>query len=131
MSDSEDTTEWRQLREFAGVDLLRSYVLSWYVEADVLLVDVDIFLTSGHPFYEMPRPAEKACIRPATIVFSGCEALVQEGGTERELVETAGKLGHGAIAGFRRLPGDRYEITGEFGTVFVTAGRPLLKLKGR
>ena len=129
MSDLEDTTEWRQLREFADVDLLRSYVLSWHVESDALLVDIDVFLTPEHPFYEEPRPAEKACIRPASIEFPHCDALLTEGGIEREPVETAGDLGHGAIMGFRRRSDDRYEITGEFGTVFVTAGRPLLKLK--
>ncbi|MGI9236896.1 MAG: hypothetical protein ACR2QZ_05835, partial [Woeseiaceae bacterium] len=63
MTETEGTTEWTQLREFADVDLTRSYVLSWHVDADTLYVDVDVFLMPEHPFYEKPRPAEKVCIR--------------------------------------------------------------------
>ncbi|MGI9237600.1 MAG: hypothetical protein ACR2QZ_09400 [Woeseiaceae bacterium] len=129
MTDTESTTEWTQLREFADVDLTRSYVLSWHVDMDTLYVDIDVFLMPEHPFYEVPRPAEKVCIRPACIEFPVCEALGQNGGDDTELVDTASKLGHGVITGFRRLADARYEIRGEFGTVFVEAERPLLRLK--
>lgn len=130
MDDLDKITEWRQLREFADVDLTRSYVLSWHVESDTLFVDIDLYLMPKHAFYEKPRPAEKVCIRPAYIEFPFCEALGLDGAAEGELVDNAGNLGHGAIAGFRRLADARYEITGEFGTVFVKAERPLLRLKG-
>jgi len=130
MTDLESTTEWQQLREFADVDLTQSYVLSWHVESDTLFIDIDLFLTPEHPFYEQPRPAEKVCIRPATIEFPVCEALGSDGGDEAELIDIASNLGLGAISGFRRLADSRYEITGEFGTVLVHAERPLLKLKG-
>lgn len=130
MTDLDKTTEWRQLREFADVDLTRSFVLSWHVESDTLFIDVDLFLMPQHPFYEKPRPAEKVCIRPAYIEFPFCEALGPDGGTDGELADIAGKFGHGAISAFRRRADERYEIVGEFGTVFVDAERPLLKLKG-
>lgn len=130
MSDLTNTTEWRQLREFADVDLTQSYVLSWHFESDTLLIDIDLYLTPQHPFYEKPRPAEKVCIRPATIEFPCCEALGADGGADAELIDIAGNLGLGAISGLRRLADARYEITGEFGTVFIDAERPLLKLKG-
>ena len=130
MSDPDGKTEWQELREFADVDLLRSYVLSWHVELNTLFIDVDLYLMPEHPFYENPRPAEKVCIRPACIEFPFCEAFGPAGQDGGEPVETAGNLGHGAITGFRRLSDARYEITGEFGTVFVSAERPLLKLKG-
>lgn len=128
MAKSNDTSQWRQLREFPDVDLMRSFVLSWHVEADTLLVDVDVCLTREHPFYEKPRPAEKACIRPARIEFPYCEALGRDGGSEGELVEIAANLGHGAISNFRRLSDARYEMSGEFGTVFIDAERPVFKL---
>lgn len=129
MTETENATEWTQLREFADVDLTQSYVLSWHVDADTLYVDIDVFLMPEHPFYEKPRPAEKVCIRPGCIEFPVCEALGSDGGNGTELVDTAGKLGNGAITGLRRLADARYEITGEFGTVFVEAERPLLRLK--
>ena len=130
MSDADDSVEWHELREFADVDLLRSYVLSWHVEFDTLFIDIDLYLMPEHPFYEEPRPAEKVCIRPACIEFPFCVAFGQAGREDGEAIEIAGNLGHGAITGFRRQSDTRYEITGEFGTVFVNAERPLLKLKG-
>lgn len=130
MADLEDTTEWRKLREFADVDLERSFILSWHVESDTLFVDVDLFLIATHPFYEKPRPAEKVCIRPARIEFPVCESLGPDGGADGEIAEIAEDLGHGAISIFRRHADGRYEISGEFGTVFIDAERPLLRLKG-
>lgn len=129
MSDWDDSTDLQQLPEFAGVDLSRSYVLSWHVESDALLIDVDLYLTPEHPFFEKPRPAEKVCIRPACIEFPFCEVLVLEGTEQGELIDIIEIIGHGALHGLRRLSELRYEITGEFGTVFVEAEQPVLKLK--
>jgi hypothetical protein len=131
MDEASDITDWRQLREFADVDLTRSFILSWHIESDALLIDIDLFLTPEHPFYERPRPAEKVCIRPAYIEFPVCEELSSGGSTEGELVDIAGNLGPGAITGLRRLANARYEISGDFGTVFIDAERPLLKIKQR
>jgi hypothetical protein len=129
--DANDSTDWRQLREFADVDLTRSFVLSWLYESDTLTVDIDVLLTTEHAFYERPRPAEKVCIRPASIVFPHCEDFGPDGVADGQLSDIANNLGAGAIAGLRRLADDRYEISGDFGTVFVSAERPLLKLKQR
>ena len=129
MTNLDETTEWRQLREFADVDLLRSYVLSWHLESDTLFIDIDLCLMPEHPFYEEPRPAEKVCIRPACIEFPCCEDLLPDGVADGEPADIARKLGHGAISEFRRRADARYEISGEFGTVFVNAERPLLKIK--
>ena len=129
MGESDDIVDWRRLREFSDVDLTKSFVLSWHVEADTLLVDVDLLLTPEHPFYEKPRPAEKVCIRPAVIEFPYCESLHADGVSGRGLAETAAGIPHGPIESFRRLASGHYEIGGEFGTVVVDAERPILKLK--
>lgn len=129
MKQASEITDWRQLREFVDVDLTRSFVLSWHIESDALLIDVDLFLTPQHPFYESPRPAEKACIRPACIEFPVCEVLDPGGDVQGELVDIAGNIDNGAITGLRRLGGVGYEISGEFGTVFIDAERPMLKIK--
>jgi len=129
MSDSDEIIEWRQLREFAAVDLTRSFVLSWHVEAGALIIDIDLYLMPEHAFYEKPRPAEKVCIRPAYIEFPFCESLRSDGGPEGEPVDIACNFGHGALTDLRRLSDLHYEISGEFGTVFVVAERPLLRLK--
>ncbi len=118
MSEDGEKVDWRQLREFAAVDMARSFVLSWRMDGETLLIDVDLFLTKEHPFYEKPRPAEKVCIRPAYIEFRYCDSVSAP-------VES---LGHGAIDSLTVQDGI-YEIGGDFGTVRIDAERPLLRLK--
>ena len=45
------------------------------------------------------------------------------------VLEMIGQLGLGAITGLRLLAEGCYEITGEFGTVSISAERPILRLK--
>lgn len=130
MSESEAATDWRQLREFAAVDLHQSFILSWHAEGELLMVDVDLLLTEEHPFYEKPRPAEKVCIRPAIIEFPFCESLSVDGRAAESIEATAENLGHGPVESLRRLSNGCYEICGSFGTVLINAERPILKLKG-
>jgi len=130
MSNQNVTAGWQQLREFAYVDLTKSFVLSWRVELGTLIVDIDLFLEPGHPFFEKPRPAEKVCIRPAWIEFPVCGGLHTGGGEGGEVVEVAEVLGHGAISDLVVQDDGRYAISGEFGTVFINAERPILRLKG-
>lgn len=111
-------TDWRQLREFRAVDLSGSFVVSWTLEAETLLIDVDLQLTPEHPFYEKLRPAEKFCIRPAVIEFAFCE---QPTATEA--------LRIGRIADLAVLGDGHYELSGEFGVVPIDAERPILRLK--
>jgi hypothetical protein len=130
MSDEATTVSWRHLREFADVNLTRSFVLSWHVEGEMLVVDIDLFLEPDHPFYESPRPAEKACIRPAFIEFPYCDELRSTQAGSGEVAEISGKLGLGAISDLVVLDDGRYAISGEFGTVYIVAERPILRLKG-
>jgi hypothetical protein len=116
MSGGNVVVDWRSLREFADVDLTRSFVLSWYLD---------------HPFYEKPRPAEKVCVRPALVEFPFCVDVCVDGSTGGEDINAfVSKLGHGAITGLQRRGDGRYEICGDFGTVTIEAERPVMRLKG-
>lgn len=131
MSADNGAVDWRELREFAGVDLSCSFVLSWHFEAQTLFIDSDILLLPEHAFYEKPRPAEKVCIRPAIIEFPFCTALSLDGSSASDNIgDAVPRLGHGAISGMQRLADGRYEICGEFGAVTIDAERPVLRLKG-
>jgi hypothetical protein len=129
LNSASDFVDWRRLHEFADVDLTQSYVISWHVEGEALFVDIDLFLTPQHPFYEKPRPAEKVCIRPAVIEFPHCDSLRVDGAPSGKVVDIAAKIDHGSISGLRRLGSGHYEISGDFGTVDVDAERPILRLK--
>ncbi len=130
MADSGDKTGWRELREFADVDLTKSYVLSWQTERDTLLIDVDLYLEKNHPFFEQPRPAEKVCIRPALIEFPYVDECRLGDSSPRQLSEIIKDIGIGSIDDLSVSGDGRYEIRGEFGTVSVSAERPILRLKG-
>lgn len=123
-----DTTDWKDLREFKDVDLAQSFVLSWIVESGSLLVDVDLFLCPEHAFYEKPRPAEKACYRPAFLDFPRCEEAT-DSRRLTYLADSVRKLRPGKIHGFKRVGEGKYEINGEFGTVAIRADRPMIRLK--
>lgn len=130
MADADAATDWRKLREFAAVDLTRSFVLSWEVQSGILQVDIDLHLTPEHALYEEPRPAQKVCIRPAVIEFPYCESVVADTvPATTKPAAVAAELGLGAIDGFRRLADGRNELRGTFGIVVIDAERPLVRFK--
>ena len=126
----DDSVDWRKLREFAGVDLTKSYVLSWSVDGDTLCIELDLYLTPEHPFYEKPRPAEKVCIRPAVVEFPYCEVLTLDGaGSDEPIAAVAERIGLGAISGLVRHDEGPFEVQGRFGSVSIDAERPILRLR--
>ena len=127
-----DTTDWTELREFRSVDLARSFVVSWGIEAESLNIDVDLFLCPDHPFYEKPRPAEGACFRAALLEFPYCSRAAPAGSArDRDPRETIARLRTGRIDGLTRTGEGVYEITGDFGAVEIHAERPVLRLQDR
>lgn len=130
MDEAEGPIDWRRLREFAGVDLGNSYVLSWQIDGDTLHIEIDLCLAPDHPFYEPPRPAERVCLRPAIIEFPYCEWIASDGETGVEATQAAvDVLGIGAISGLRRFDDGPFEISGDFGIVRISAERPILRLR--
>jgi hypothetical protein len=127
----ENPTNWTELREFRAVDLLQSFVLSWNADSGSLQIDLDLYLSPEHAFYERPRPKERACFRPAILEFPYCSRLVSAvfKGDDNAVSETAGKLASGRIAGLRLVDDGRYEMNGAFGRVEIHAERPILRLK--
>ena len=127
---TDETTSWEKLREFKGVDLTKSFVLSWAISTDSLLIDVDLFLCRDHPFYERPRPSEQACFRPAHIEFPYCSsAFNADYGVDEPIDEFTKKLDGGRISNLRRTGEGQYEIIGEFGVIAISAERPMVRLK--
>lgn len=76
------TTDWQALREFKGVDLTASFVLSWRIARKSLQLDVDLGLLSQHPFCEAPRRLERGCYHAAFLEFPAGTRLALRGDTE-------------------------------------------------
>ena len=132
MTTGDDIVDWRDLREFAGVDLTQSHILSWHIEGEALIIDMDLFLLPGHPYYEAPRPAERVCIRPAKLEFHYCEPISVDGRADGEsLADTVAGLGPGAVATLRRVENGDFEFGGAFGTVVIDAERPIVRMRSR
>lgn len=126
----DETTNWKELREFKAVDLEQSFVLSWEVRAESLEIDVDLFICPEHAFYEKPRPAEKACFRPAHIEFPHCSSVsIVDVGPNRSVQDSVNSLGGGRISDLYRTGEGQYEIVGDFGVVAIRAERPMVRLK--
>lgn len=126
----EGTIGWRELREFAGIDVDRSFVLSWTLDRETLCVDADVQLRPDHPFYEPPRRRETACMRAASIEFPYCTGLRLNGlATGDALASVVAALPPGAIGDLVRHDGGAYVLTGDFGTVEIDSERPLLRLR--
>lgn len=121
--------DWRQLREFQDIELTRSFVLAWQVDAGTLKIEVDLQLENSHPFYEEPRPAERVCIRPATIEFPYLTSLRAPNSDAADAAAVAQALPLGAIRGLRRVHDGPYEFDGEFGTVTIDAERPIIRFR--
>lgn len=127
--------DWRELREFAGVRLDDSFVLSWAIDGHALCIDLDLCLAPQHSFYEEPRPSEGECIRAALIEFPYCRRIADianpaDGDMSHEaLVAAAAGLGIGRVEGLRRIGDGQYEFSGRFGQVRIDAERPLIRLK--
>lgn len=128
---TDDVTNWSDLREFKAVDLTRSFVLSWHLEGDGLVLDLDLCLGPEHAFYEAPRPSEEACIRPGELEFPYCTQLAAADSHAEvgAIGGLASRLGHGRISEFQRTGDGIYRMSGSFGTVVVHAERPILRLK--
>ncbi|MGI9203228.1 MAG: hypothetical protein ACR2Q3_04425 [Woeseiaceae bacterium] len=129
---TEEVTSWAALREFKHTDLTQSFVLSWEVSSDLLQIDVDLYLCPDHPFYEAPRPAEKACFRPAHIEFPHCSKILASlQDQDVSPAKAIHALGGGLINDLRRTGEGEYEISGEFGQLTIFAERPMVRLKDR
>lgn len=129
MSAGGKSVGWRELREFAGIDVDRSYVVSWALDRDLLSLDVDLRLRPDHPFYERPRRRSKDCMRPAIIEFPCCAGIRIDGSdggeNPRSLVL---RLEAGAITDLERRDQGPYVLRGHFGIVEIDAERPILRL---
>lgn len=128
----DDVTDWKELREFAAVDLEQSFVVAWDTDRESLLIDLDLLLLPEHAFYEEPRPAEGDCFRQAVIEYAYCTQVSEpRKGSSGKLPSAIEGLNSGRITGLQRIGDGYYEISGEFGTVGIHAERPLLRLTKR
>ena len=115
--------EWRDMPEFAGVDLEDSWVLGWSmdVEGKRLSFDVEASLRPGHPAYA-PRPDEWTCYRQGTLRFEGVSRVIGLLTMEEaeSTVDPDGSRDFGCMYELR-FDGNHFRFAGDMGDVAVHA----------
>jgi hypothetical protein len=70
-------TDWRDMAEFAAVDLEDSFILGWQYapEAGGLAFEVGASLWPGHPAYEPPQRGEHTCYKRTAMLFVNASVI--------------------------------------------------------
>lgn len=125
-----DAVSWEAFREFRGIDLEASFLLSATMTGDMLKLEVDLVLTPDHALFEKPRPAQKACVRAGIVEFPYLDSLsIDENSIDSaDVAPSLALLQPGKIASLEVTGEGNYLLTGEFGTVAFESGRPVLHI---
>ncbi|MCX5192088.1 hypothetical protein ACFV8Z_08230 [Streptomyces sp. NPDC059837] len=113
---------------FESVSLEDSYVLDIAVHPGVLALKLDLLLLPAHPEYRSPLPGERACFRPATVVFSNVRDLHWTGQSViKPGIDASGSTDFGSVDSLTRLD-DSYKILGDWGEINLRADAPSLSI---
>jgi hypothetical protein len=108
---------WYDFLPLPKIELHKSYLLSWRQQDNATLLEVDALLSIGHPMYELPRPAEGGCYRPAEIIFPNTT----------DISEAPTDTSSGLIQVFVELEEGRYSLEGEFGRITIMGDTPFFQ----
>ncbi|MFE7709720.1 hypothetical protein ACFU6I_28915 [Streptomyces sp. NPDC057486] len=113
---------------FEEVSLEDSYVLDIEVHPAVLVIKLDLLLLPGHPEHRAPLPGERACFRPATVVFSSvCDLHWTGQNVIKPAIDASGTLDFGSVDSMTRGD-DSYQILGDWGEINLQSDAPSLSI---
>ena len=113
--------DWREISDFAFIDLEDSFVLSWSEAADALIFRLEASILPGHPSYSDPKPNEHACYKIAELAFTNTfrvEGLL----SMADVVPSSdadGSIDCGNIDTLERVDNGIWIICGDFGNVRI------------
>ena len=116
--------DWREIPDFAHVDLEDSFVLSWNEAAHTLTFRLEASLWPGHPSYSVPKPNEHTCYKIAELVFSNT-FRVEGLPSTAEVIPTldgGGSIDYGSIDTLQLGDDGIWMICGDFGSVRIHCG---------
>lgn len=127
------TRTWREMEEFSHMDLEDSWVTSWRVTEEELVVEVEASLWPGHPEYETPIYGNHTCYKPAQVVFpsvkllEGLRTMEEVSGTQ----DLDGSIDYGFMFLYEAKPHE-YWVESGFGSlngsIRITSGPPYVKV---
>ena len=116
---------------FEHVDLQGSIVLSWRIETDRLIVELEISLMPSHPQYSERMPGERSCFRRGRLVFpkirsvSGLFSMDEV----QPSIDATGSPDYDTVYTLKSDDGRLFYFEGEFGEVTLECGAPRLDLE--
>ena len=112
---------------FEDLYLEDSWVLSIEAGPSSLSLLMDLVLRESHPDYRTPSRDERYCYRKGLIRFDGVSELTWKSKSMRPAIDASGEEDFGSIDQFEEI-GDRYLVSGDFGTIEVTSEAPVVEL---
>ncbi|MFE1292762.1 hypothetical protein [Streptomyces sp. NPDC058751] len=115
---------------FENAYLEDSYVLDVAVHPGILTLQLDLLLLPSHPEWRHPLPGERACFRPATIVFPRVRDVRWTGqGVVKPAIGASGTLDFGSVDSLTR-DADNYMLLGDWGKILLKSDMPFLSIDG-
>jgi hypothetical protein len=112
---------------FENIFLEDSFVLDIKITPLILLIDVEIVLTSNHILYQKPLPNEFHCYRKAQISFSNVKSIKWTDKIKSPNKDLSGEVDFGNIDEFF-LADEIYKIFGELGDIEIVSDSPKLEI---
>ena len=109
---------YTELPTLEDIYLEDSWVLAMSASYRRLVFVVEFVLTPGHPSYRDPEPGKQYCSKTGELRFERVTTLSWVDQTALPAVDASGDVDYGAIDTLARR-GNRYELTGDFGTITV------------
>ncbi|MCL1036278.1 hypothetical protein L2750_03825 [Shewanella submarina] len=60
---------WKEFKDFGGVELNDTFVLSWGFQSDILTLNLLVSLWPESPHYEPPKEHEFTCYKEGKLIF--------------------------------------------------------------
>ena len=119
--------DYTEFADLANVYLEDSFVLGIDETPSALSFKLEVALTSSHPRYHEPKPAEQHCYANATLTIGAATRIEWVTRSSQTSRDATGEEDLGNIDSLKQLD-DHYEITGDWGhaRVYATAAPKLI-----
>jgi len=114
---------WKELKEFSGIDLNDSFVLSWNHDCNNLVFELVASIWPDSKHYEQPKNNEYTCYKPAKLSFNNFVVLsgLLEMSDVTPFTDADNEKDYGNIDSL--VSNDSgYTVEGEFGEVSISGG---------
>lgn len=115
--------DWEEMECFKGIDLFDSFVLSWQVTGDSLIILLEASVWPASEHYSEPKSDEYTCYKNFNLEFRGTESIsgLKDMSEVTPLEDPDGSKDYGNIEYLVKYA-NRFELHGEFGEVSIESG---------